>query len=242
MSFARFALRTATVKALRGRTLAGDMVRDSELGPIDEMATGSSRPVVAVYTDETQVQRPGTDLLSHDGRTALVIEIGITTRVSETEWSLPVTDAAMELAIDSIERQARLALTVPDDGNTWAELWRDLVQAFGLEKSQRGGASKDGVRFAGRQIIIEVDLPRDPHPGRPVGPLWQRFLDLVAVDDDMAPLLPHITPLITGGATDWEHWQRDRAAFGLSAARAGALHLLPPGPPAAAPPPEEGQP
>lgn len=231
MSLARFALRTATVKALRGRTFAGQMVRDSEIGPIDETAAEQSIPFVCVYTDDTQSERTGTDLLANDGRTTLVIETGVTTRMTPAgDWEIPTTDAGMELTIDAVERQIRLALSTPDPANAWAELWRDLVQGLKTEKSQRGGAAKDGVRFAGRQLMIDVDLPRDPHPGRPIvpGTIWGRFLALCAADADLAGLVPMLTALVTGGATDWQQWQRDRAAYGLSAARARALQIMPP--------------
>ena len=229
MSLSRFALRTATVKALRGRTFAGAMVRDSEIGPIDEMAAESRIPFVVVYTDDVQVAGRGTDLLSSDGKCALVLEIGVTTRMAaDGDWEIPTTDAGMELTIDAIERQARATLASPAPDNPWAELWRDLVQAVHEVKSQRGAAAKDGVRFAGRQIVVDVELLREPHPGRPLGPVWQRFLALAAADSDLAGLVPMLTTLATGGAVNWPEWRRVEAAFGLSRARSRAMLLTPP--------------
>lgn len=228
MSFARFALRTATVKALRGRTFAGDMVRDSEIGPIDDAAKDKEIPFVVVYTDDSEIAGHGTDLIGNDGKQCLVFEIGVTTRMTaQGEWEIPTTDAGMELTIDAIERQIKLALADPAD-NAWGELWRDLVLGIEAKKSQRGAAAKDGLRFAGRQLVIDVTMPRDPHPGRPLGPLWQRFLALVAADADLSVQLPVLTQLATGGATNWPEWKRVRAAYGLSLDRARAMQLTPP--------------
>lgn len=229
MSFARFALRTATVKALRGRTFAGDMVRDSEIGPIDDAAKDKEIPFVVVYTDDVEGDGAGTDLCESNGKHCLVLEIGVTTRMkAKGEWAIPTTDAGMELTIDAIERQIRLALGNP--ANAWAELWRDLVLSIDGRKSQRGAAAKDGVRFAGRQLVLDVALPREPHPGRPLGPIWQRFMALAAADADLAGLVPMLTQLATGGGEDWPEWRRVRAAYGLSAERARALHIAPPAP------------
>lgn len=228
MSFARFVLRTATVKALRGRTFAADMVRDSEIGPIDDAAEDKEIPFVVVYTDDVEGDGAGTDLCENNGKHCLVIEMGVTTRMkARGEWAIPTTDAGMELTIDAIERQVRLALGNPAS-SAWAELWRDIVLSIDGRKSQRGAAARDGVRFAGRQLVLDVSLPREPHPGRPLGPIWQRFMTLAAADADLAGLVPMLTQLATGGTDNWPGWQRARAAYGLSAERARALQITPP--------------
>lgn len=234
MSLARFALRTATVKALRGATFAGEMVRDSEIGPIDDAAVDRDIPFVCVYTDDAETAGTGTDLLSNAGKQCLVLEIGVTTRMQQTdEWAIPTTDPGMELTIDAIERQITLALTAT--GQPWAEFWRTLVTGIEGRKSQRGASAREGVRFAGRQVVIDLTLLREPHPGRPIGPVWTQFLALAAADADLAGMVPMLTTLITGGATNWPEWQRVRSAYNLSGPRADALLVTPPGPPGAAP-------
>lgn len=237
MSLARLALRIATVKALRGHTWAGDMVRDSEIGPIDDAAQDKEIPFVVVYTDDSEGEVSGTDLFAHDGKQCLVIEVGVTTRMKPGRsgpggWAIPTTDAGMEMTIDAIERQIKLALT--DPANPWGEFWRKLVLSIDMRKSQRGAAAKDGVRFAGRQIVLDVDLPRDPAPGRPLGPIWADFLALCAADADLAGQVDALRALATGGSTNWPDWQSVRAAYGLSLDRARALQIAPPeGAPAA---------
>lgn len=229
MSLARFALRTATVKALRGRTFAGPNVLDSEIAPPEDAAPGTDVPFVVVYTDECEIDGTGTDLLDGAGTCCLTLEYGVTTRAKNGgEWQIPLTDAGIELTIDAIERQIGLALGGPD--NPWAELWRTLVMASVRRRSGRGAEAKDGVRFAGRQLKIDVTLPREPHPGRPLGKVWADFLALAAADDDLSAMVPLLTDLATGGATDWPEWRTVRAAYGMSAARADALLITPPAP------------
>ena len=231
MSFARLALRIATVKALRGRTWAGEMVRDSEIGPIDDAAQDKEIPFVVVYTDDAEGSVVATDLFGNDGKQCLVIEIGVTTRMKKTRpvpgqspWVLTSTDAGLEMTIDGIERQIRLALGAVED--PWSELWRSIVVSIVMRKSQRG-ASNVGARFSGRQVVLDLALLRDPHPGRPLGPVWTKFLELCAADADLAPQVPMLTALATGGATDWNPLKVVRTAYGLSAERAAALQLAP---------------
>jgi hypothetical protein len=57
MSLSCLALRLITRRALEGRTLAGDRIRDSELAPLSsvletqgDVATG---PVISLYIDQT---------------------------------------------------------------------------------------------------------------------------------------------------------------------------------------------
>ena len=227
MSFARLALRIATVKALRGRTWAEEQVRDSEIGPIDDAADGASKPFVVVYTDDCEgpADADPTSLFVSGSTVALTIEIGVTTRM-KSEWGIPTTDAGMELTIDSIERQARAALADPE--SSWAEMWRALALAITHQKSQRGAAAKDGVRFAARQIVLTVEVPRDPLPGQPVNALWQRFLTLAAADPDLSGQVALLTALATGGATDWPDLKVLRAGYGLSSGTARAMLLAPP--------------
>lgn len=55
MSLIRIAARMAAVRALRGRTLVGDNVLDSQIGALDvgadgELRTEEDKPFISVYT------------------------------------------------------------------------------------------------------------------------------------------------------------------------------------------------
>lgn len=239
MSFARLALRIATAKALVGRTFAGDVVRDSEVGPIDDAAANAEVPYIAVYTDDCEVvpstknEAPG--LVSGESMVSLTIEIGVTTRMkpkstrqgdSAFEWVIPTTDPGMELTIDAMERQVRVALA--DPASVWGEMWRKLALHVTSEKSQRGASAKDGVRFAGRQIVLMVQVPADPPAGAPLTGRWARFLELVNATPDLAPRADVFELLATGGSTDASDLARMRASLGLTAQQVQSLQLTAP--------------
>lgn len=237
----RLALRLATVRALRGATMAGQNVLDSEHGAIDEIAEEHPKPVIVVYTDDASYAGGGRDLWSTQGDARadvgsqkLVIEMAMTQRMrvvdedgDESESAIqPQTDASIEAALDLLERQVVAALMDVRPSAAWAECWREFAQSVGDRQSQRGVSMREGVRFAGRQLILGVRLSKDPVPGSPVGPLWQKFLTLAAADDALASLVPMLQSAIAGHGLP--PWQVTRSALGLTLGEARALQITPP--------------
>jgi len=235
----RLALRLATVRALRGRTLAGERVHDSEHGAIDEVAAERPLPFIVVYTDDGQYNHSDRNLWSTSGSKRvgsgyqkLVIEIAMTQRMQVTDENgepvagavQPETDAALEFNIDVIERQVVAALMDPQ--SPWAEMWREIVDHVGDRQSQRGVSLRDGVRFAGRQITLDVQLMKEPVPGASPGPLWTRFLALAGADPTLAPVVPVLEALLAGSTLP--DWQLGRSAYGLTLDEARALQVAPP--------------
>jgi len=262
MTVAREALRLATVQALRGATLVGDRVRDSAHGPVEDWAgeapTEKPFPEVIVYTDDSSFVPSNLgprDLLS-GGTVDLVIEIVMTQKMEviiqggdgETawEWGVPHLDAAMEFTIAYIERQIALALHNPT--NRWAEVWGKFALSISERKSRRGTWMRDGVRAAGRQIILSVEVPRDPAPGDDPVSLWTAFLDAAKETGALAAIVPVLTEMIyppipgptaglegggtlqleDGGELILEHNTADlllQGILGLTTAEITALHL-----------------
>lgn len=222
----RLALRLATVRALRGRTLAGPNVLDSSSAAIDDIAAEHPTPVIVVYTDDGQWNVAGRDLYATSGDTRvdmgyqkLLIEIALTQRMllvdpATGEPQLDAdgnplfaamslaTDPALELTLDLIERQVIDALMCGADDAAWPEMWRRLVTGVGDKHSVRGASARDGVRFAGRQIAISCALPKEPPPAVPIGPLWTDFLALAETEPDLAPVLPAIRAQLEGRPLD----------------------------------------
>ncbi|MGE8942698.1 hypothetical protein ACO2I3_12355 [Leptospira interrogans] len=231
----RLALRLATVRALRGRTLAGNRVADSEVAAIDDVAAEAAAPVVIVYTDGGSFTATGRDLYTTkgDGRVEsgyqrLVIEIAVTQRMrvqgGEDEAHVqPETDAAMEFTLDIIERQ--ITTTLMSSIEPWAEMWRRFVMDIGPRESDRGTSMREGVRFAGRQITLSVSLPKEPPHGVSPGPLWTDFMSLAATDDSLAPVVPVLEAALAG--TDLADWRVLAGAYGLTEAEARALGIGP---------------
>lgn len=233
MSFSRLALRLATVKALTDATFAGHRVRDSEIGPLEDLAENEAAPVIIVYTDDEESNIARRDLASHDGWQSLVIEVAVTTRMKNAEgWEIPPTSEGLELTLDLIERQVIATLT---GGNgTWATVWRDLVRECGKRTSRRGASAKDGTRFAGRQIVLEIQLPKEPASATIDGPLWSAFFAAIDVTPDLAEIATMLRAIAVGDSA-LTNFGAIRAAFGMTAAEGDALLLRPIAPAVALP-------
>lgn len=225
MSLQRLAHRLATVAALRGRTLAGAAVRDSAIPPIDAMAGDERRPFVSVYTDDGGRALRGLVPDTSGGTLAIVIEIGVTAQMeNDDEWVIPTTDAGMEITLDLIERQIMIALA--DEANAWAAMWRRLHSGDPEIKSVRGASAEKGVRFAGRQITLEVKPYAEPPYGPAATKLWSDFLALLADDPEFGSLEPTIRALIEADAAPLD-WQATMRKLYLTQAEADALLVSP---------------
>lgn len=237
MTVAREVVRRLTIEALKGNTIAGDRVKDSELGPVEDWIYDEAKPVIVVYTDDSTTD-PGSggerDLFG-SGTVDLIIEIMMTQRmqvtISETGenawvWDMPPTDAAMEMTLGWIERQVISAISHP--ANEWAELWRGFVLSIGQRQSRRGNSARDGVRFAGRQIVLPVTLIRDPAPGAEPSGKWLTLLQrLDSVTGDLAAIANVLRMMISPPADD--AWRQDEilaGMFNLSADEIAALQVV----------------
>lgn len=233
MSLNRLALRLLTVAALRGRTLAGEAVRDSMLTPLDgPPAPDMPVPFLAVYTDDGVAKVSGRDLSASGGTINLLIEFGVTAKMrfklesgeDDEVLTPPPTDDRMELTLDVIERQIKIALA--DPLNTFAELWRILVSDVKSLATKRGAFADRGGRYAGRMLEIEVVPLADPPYGAEPAGVWLKILAAFEGDPRLARHVSLIRSLIVGQ----EHlpaWQVLQAQLGLSAIEAGDMQITP---------------
>lgn len=206
MSLIRIAARTAVVQALKGRTLVGKNVLDSETGGIDINADGSisveeDLPFISVYTDASATASPNTDLRSlvSNGPTEFVFETGVTAAMVETNDAgestltgigIADTDRAMEIQLDLIVRQIYVALTDPD--NEWAQIFASLSTSIIDVQRARIGTAAGGLRRVGQQVKIKYSLVADPVWGDPVKPAspFNKFLEKLdkACEPDLVTL------------------------------------------------------
>jgi len=230
MSLTRAALRLATVRALRGQTMAS-RVLDSEIGAPEEIAAGSDQPepLIVVYTDDVSYsERVGgcgpADLDGFQGAQTVFLEFLVTQRMrledddQDVALVQPPTDRRLELAVDAMERQARSALM--DPANAWAEIWRGFVMEIVSLKSQRGAWQRESGRVAGRQLDIQAVLTRDPAPGVDLDGhfAWGPFLAALETSGDgqLIAQAQEFRTLLAGNAGTWDDWEAMRAACGLT--------------------------
>lgn len=233
MSLTALAVRIATIRALRGRTLAEDRVFDSKINPVNLVATDEKRPVIIVTTDDDNVNITGRDLRAGDHSLELVIEIAVTQKVEvvveneETREviSIPATDAGLEATVGLIGWQIAKALSA--DGGLWGDLWRVLVVQVKSISSQRGADDANGVRYAARQYIYTIDHIAEPAPGETPADsdAWACVLKAMKDDPELASLAKLIETEISGGG--FLPWEIARGALGLADDEAGIIGVKP---------------
>lgn len=230
MSIAALALRTSVIQALIGHTFAGASVLDSAIRPLDELIDGAPVPVIVVQTDDTEAEPRGLELLFAPRSIDLIIEIAVATFVrrtvedgdDEVEITIPQTDEGLEWTLDLMHRQilARLAA----DG-LWPGLFRDLAMSCSKVISRRGANSKEGAKFAARQIVFTLDAAQDPAPGADLedGDLYARFLDAMKTDPGLANQEPLVRSVILGEPLP--SWKRAAVMLGIGPGTAGMIGL-----------------
>lgn len=244
MSLVRIALRICAVEALKGNTLVGANVLDSEIGALDAAADGTLRtakdkPFISIYADDGKVLT-GLELrsLTRSGLVDLVFEAGIATPHTITDPNtdetviyegVPATDANFEFHLDLTMRQ--IADVLADPENEWAEIFRRLVLKY--EKSQRARVSGDtqGVRLAAHQLKLTVEAVADPVRGDELkeSSAMAAFFakcesDLVVTSPDMAKKIELMRAQISGNNQELTAAMR---RFGMIYSEADAMLLTP---------------
>lgn len=237
MSLVRLALRLCAVKALAGRTYAEDRVLDSSIVGLDSAIRGNPRPVIVVYTDSDDLSITGLDLWAPaSGARAMVFLLAVASSLAtaegDVEFFYPPTDAATEFQLDMMERAVAMALLDPRTSAPWADLWRRFAVTARRWRSDRGASTEAGVRFAARQIVVDLDTLAEPIPGQAgmtgAGAVWTDFLAAVEADPDpaFAAMAAPIARLVAGD--DLTERERDQMSLGLTYAGRYALgHPVP---------------
>lgn len=205
MSLARFALRLSAVHALRGATLVGDNVRDSDITAIDvssngDVRTDEDRPFIVIYTDDGNEDEAPLRDLRQNGLIDFVCEFGIATAMTTINeetgentigngFAIPATDAAFEMTLDLVGRQ--IATVLGGEDSPWAEIWRGLHDNVVRIETRRASSAEDGSRVAARQLRIRLKAKADPVWGQPIGDssIWRRFIAALQEDEpDLAQI------------------------------------------------------
>jgi len=174
MSVVRMLMRMCAVAALRGETWADDRVFDSDNTPLSQALTlnAAAKPYIVVYTDvDNRLNLEGTDVLNVDRELALVLEIGVASKIEgptgEATIKTPLTDEGMEIALDMIESQVIGALFA-DPRSPWGEILKHIVMRVTRVSGQRGASAERDRRWAARQLTFVCDVIADLPPGVPV--------------------------------------------------------------------------
>jgi hypothetical protein len=233
----RIALRIAVQEALRGATLAGDNVLDSQFTALDldhdgNLRTDQDRPFISVYTDGGRIGAGNgfLSLFGDDPTVELVIEAGMSAAMIEQDpdtgatniigIGLPDTDANMEMSLDLMMRQVADALVSEGD---WADLAREIMGDVKSVERSRIGQKQNGTRVAAQEVRITAGLLADPVKGADLtGSIFAKFLAMLAGNSDLRLVKVKQTfeTALSGTAADWQLVQRE---LGLTNSQSVAL-------------------
>lgn len=236
---AKIALRIAVQEALRGRTLAGDNVLDSQFAALDLGDDGSLRsdqdkPFISVFTEggsgaiATGVfsffEGSAIDLVLEAGVSASMMEFDQATGESVVVQGIPDTDAGFELLLDLMMRQVADALAAPD--NEWAVCAAALFDRASTLTRARVGTKSGGTRIAAQEMRLTGDLIADPIDGQVAGTAFGNFLDLLEASEraDLLAVRKQLLCALTGEMADWETVRR---RLGISQDSLNALGISP---------------
>lgn len=242
MSLNRIAARLAAVYALRGKTLVGDNVLDSQIGALDvtadgELRTDEEKPFISVYADAAKSEENMLRSWTDNGATDFLFEMGVTAAHTEMDEEtgattligvgIPATDAAFEFLLDVVARQ--IGDTLSDPENEWAEIFRKFHMGNGLIERARTSGDGSGIRLAAQQIKLTVTLMPDPVRGKelkPESPMALFFAKAATVSD---PVLNAQVALmqaqIAGTSTDW---QTELRRYGITRTEGENMLIVPP--------------
>jgi len=241
MSLVALAIRMAARKALNNATFAGARIFDSAVMPIDQIAGKEPTPFVSISTEDETSKPSGRDLNNGDRLIDLVIEIAIGEVVElpgEDGEGIAIrdTDATLELALAILTRQINATL-FGLGGGAWGEVFRAFVKTIEEFNGRRGVPTKDGQRFAARQLAYRVRAFAEPEFGPVIaGTPFDRFLAVAEDDETLAPVVEVIRNAIEGRPIDWpELYTAAAVAGGYTEEEGQSIGIAPLGGHASAP-------
>lgn len=176
MSINRLLIRTAAIAAISNfnrepwPTLAGPMVFDSKIEPVENIDEKLAYPICVVYTDYDRNSVIHGDL-AVDGRSlTITFELLMAMMSDSTEGGAftvryPVTDSELETALDIFEHQVFTALRAD---NSAAHAFRTIAYGIDNVVSRRGATVEGGQKLAARQITYEAKVLSEwAHPTVP---------------------------------------------------------------------------
>lgn len=220
MSLVQFAIRVTLTRALQAALPGTFPVLDSPQEPVTTLWGADPKPLVAIFSGNTDIVLQGRNLLGGAARVAIQIQFILPEAVSFSigagALKIDTRRQGAEAAFDVLWRTAARALNGSNE--PWAALWREFVLQTPKISVDSYMVVAEGVRAPGRQVILTCDPLHEPTPGgAPEGP-WATLLTLMRADtgdDGLSSLANWLEQEIRAGA-DLSQEDRDRIYMGLS--------------------------
>jgi hypothetical protein len=228
---AEFATRLIFQFAIRNRTWAGPKVLNSPIDPLSELMDEKTdfTPLIAVYSDDTEIVVKGQELSTAGAKSGLTISIYVPPSAILTlgghEIELQGRGPLASFAIDVIAYQIRQALLDPN--NPWGRLWARFVPKIEkISLSPPFLEGDKGVRIPTRAMLIEYTAMSDPVAGKPITETWRALLDAMMAEPKTKLLGQMLESAIQNPAVAPD-WQRVMMLLGLSDETALAAGIRP---------------
>lgn len=242
MSLTRIAARIAAVQALKGNTLVGDSVLDSQIGAIEvgadgNIGVGEESRFISVFTDASATaskdynDRP----FVPNGLTEIIFEAAISATMLQTDDETGVayvvpgiygTDQAFEFYLDMVMRQ--IGDTLTDPHNPWSQIFLKLAGVITKKEVARVSSVEGGVRLAAHRMTLTVEMIQDPVRGTILNEAHglARFLAAAELLDD-ANITEQANIMNAYLAGDVSDWQQAMRRYAMTHGEADALIITP---------------
>ncbi len=148
-------------------TIAGKLIFDSKVEPVEGEGKDQVYPMCVVYTDYDHNGPPANSYKKDERTVTITFEmfIGAFKKSDDGfQLELPNTDLELDFSLDMLEAQVFRSL----HGDSKAcDAYRSLIDGYDNVISRRGASAEGGHKIAARQITIEVECARDPLVGKP---------------------------------------------------------------------------
>ena len=181
-------------------TIAGNLVFDSRIEPVENIKDTVIFPIVVIYTDYERHGWLHGSNVAKDRLLTMTFEL-LAAQISKKGdtfiINMPVSDSELETSLDVLEAQVVEALRAD---NVAANCWRYLMMRYEDVISRRGATAEGGQKIAARQITVEASVPRGPTSGV-VPEQIAVFLDRLETFPDYADRVGIIRGMYTGSSS-----------------------------------------
>jgi hypothetical protein len=199
MSIVRQLTQICMVRAIAGRTLAGETVLDSNITAIGKLDFVGEKPVIACSVEESdQNGKYENGFFGRPSELKLYVQTAVAVKgkyllvTGEDEdreeelVEIGSTDAAREATLNILDREWKQALLDPD--NVWGDRFRQLVTDIGRVMDTRITDPEGGRKYAARVYEITATAIADPDFGQALPADIDAILTAVEAIEDYAHL------------------------------------------------------
>jgi hypothetical protein len=237
MACVRQLIQASLILSLRGKTLAGANVLDSQIEALSSLISGSGQPLIVISVEETA--QPHEEQYSFLGRAQdikILVQTAVATQVTiesgnvtdgPADFQIAATDSGLEAQLNLLDYQWRAILS--NAFEVWPGHLRTLLPRIDMIRDLRVSDPETGRKLASRMTEISAQALPDPPYGQPVPEDINRILTALSAQT-IIPDYQEIANLwrdVLSVPGNYDQWGVLTSSTGLSDAALLALGLGP---------------